>query len=130
MNFRTAIGAQVPPRAVGGRLSFAGRRFSVGRILLLRLFGLSGAWLGRAAFDLAHFFAAGVGDGQLGHVLLSQIGLEIEIKGRAVLRIFSRRGVVRDRRRLRYFLEAILLAQLKEIRLARADLPRDLLERV
>ena len=129
-NFRAAIGAQVPPHAIDARFGFARRRFDIGKILILGgLFDLSGTEFRRAAFDLAHFLAAGVCDGQLGHVLFSQVGLEIEINGRAVRWIFSRRWVVLDSSRLRHLLKAIRIARRKQMCLGRADLRRKLLER-
>src|SRR4029077_4091268 len=97
-NFRAAIRAQVPPYAVDACLGFARRRFGTRKaVALAGLLGLRGTGFGRAAFDLPHFLAGGIRYGELGHILLSQVGLEIEIYRRAVRWIFSRRWVVLDR---------------------------------
>src|ERR1019366_7782470 len=120
---------QIPPHSIDALLNFTWRRFAIGGVILVRLLGLSSSRFWRVAFDLAHFFSARVGKGKPGYVLFSQVGLEIKINGRAVRWIFSRRGVVFDRCRLRCLLKAIRSARRKQMSFGRANLRRHLFER-
>src|SRR5947209_18115918 len=70
-NFRAPIRTQVPPDAVDSRLRFTRRRLATAEVGIVTGLALTTTGLGRAAFDLTHFLAAGIGDGQFGHVLLS-----------------------------------------------------------